>query len=263
MGTYWEIMKLAFKQNFAYRMNSLITATSAIFGMVVLVSIWSTLFHNKEEVQGVQLPVMISYVIISAVIGSLIDSSIHTKIGERVEDGSLSLDFIKPISFKLHLFAEQIGENVFRFLFNTLPACVLVALVWGFQLPDEPYQVVFFLITLINGLLLHYYFNFILGLIVFYLESSFFIEWVSTALFQLFAGSFVPLWFYPAWLYNISMFLPFRLFTFEPISIFVGKTDLHGAVWVVILQLMWLAVFVLVEKWLWRRAQTIVDIHGG
>lgn len=263
MGTYVEIIKLAFKQNFAYRINSYITTVSTLFGMVVLVSIWSSLFHNKPDVQGVQLPLMINYILVSAIIGSLIDSSIHTKLGARVADGSLSLDFVKPIDLKFHLFAEQLGENGFRLLFNTIPACLVVALIWGFRLPEEPYQIIFFLVSLINGILLHFYFNFILGLLVFYLESPFFIDWVSGALFQLFAGSFVPLWFYPSFLYKISLFLPFRLFTFEPIAIFVGKTDLVGAVGVVLLQWLWLGLFIAAEKLLWRRAQAIVDIHGG
>lgn len=263
MEVYLEVVKIAFKQSFAYRLNTYITTISAVFSMVVLVSIWTTLFHNRPEVQGVQLPVMINYIVVSSLIGSLIDTSIHTKIGDRVVDGSLSLDFIKPVNFKYYMFAEQFGENVFRLLFNTIPACLIVALVWRVQFPTEPYQIICFIISLINGLILCYYFNFILGLFVFYLESPFFIDWVSGALFQLFAGSFVPLWFYPSFLYNISLFLPFRFFSFEPIAIFVGKTDVAGSLRVIGMQFFWLSVFVVVERLLWHRAHRIVDIHGG
>lgn len=263
MGLYIEVIRTAFKQSFAYRLNTYISTITSVFSLVVLVSIWSTLFHNQSMVKGIQLPDMIIYIIVSALIGSLIDSSIHTKIGTRVVDGSLSLDFIKPMNFKFYMFAEQLGENVFRLLFNTFPACLLVALIWGFHPPTQPYQIIFFIISLINGLILCYYFNFILGLFVFYLDSPFFIDWVSAALFQLFAGAFVPLWFYPTFLYNISMYLPFRLFTFEPISIFVGKTDFLGSLSVIGLQFLWIAVFVAVEKMLWNKAHKIVDIHGG
>ncbi len=80
---------------------------------------------------------------------------------------------------------------------------------------------------------------------------------------ELFSGSFVPLWFYPDWLYAISACLPFRLIFFEPISIFLGRYAVEDMLQIVLLQLVWLAVLYAAGVWVWSKAQTKVMVHGG
>ncbi|MDG5788609.1 ABC-2 family transporter protein [Evansella sp. AB-P1] len=226
-------------------------------------SVWSTLYRGREEVNGVQFDDMVAYVIVNAIIGGLIYSEIHTNIGKRIVDGSISLDFIKPVNFKAYMFSIQLGENLFRIIFNIVPACLFVIFIWGFTLPETPHQMILFLFALINGVILFFYFNFILGLLVFWFHSPFFVDWVTKAFFQLFAGTVVPLWFYPEFLYKISLFLPFRLITYEPITIYVGQTSLAESWWIIFQQFIWIIVFYLLNKWFWNKSQTIVNIHGG
>lgn len=80
---------------------------------------------------------------------------------------------------------------------------------------------------------------------------------------QLFAGTVVPLWFYPTVLYNIAMVLPFRFISYEPVSIFIGRTSLGDGWLVIVMQIVWLAIFIALEAYIWNRVQRKVIIQGG
>ena len=77
----------------------------------------------------------------------------------------------------------------------------------------------------------------------------------------LFGASAIPLWFYPDWLAKVSLFLPFRYISYEPILIFLGESE--SPLTAIILQLAWLAVLFLIEKLVWRRAERKLIVQGG
>lgn len=263
MAVFLGFVHKAFQERFVYRTNSYITIVSTWLGLFVLVSAWRALYGGKSEVGGVTFDDMMSFIVINTLVASLIRSNMGQRIGERVADGSISIDLIRPVSFKSYHLANQLGENLFALLFSTVPAVTLAVVLWGFRLPDEPARISLFILSLVLGLLLMNQINYIFGLLAIWLKTSWFINAITNAAFDLFAGTFVPLWFYPDWLYAASKFLPFHLVTFQPISICLGKLTLPAAWAVIGGQLAWLAVLWALEKWMWAKAQDQIDIHGG
>ncbi|OPH60012.1 hypothetical protein BC351_19050 [Paenibacillus ferrarius] len=263
MGVYLEFIKISFSQKFVYRMNSYISAISSLIKMLILISIWTALFKGQSAISGIQLTDMINFVIVNSIIGSLIYSNIANEIGSKVVDGSISTDFIKPINFKYYIFANQIGENVYMLIFNTVPAILLIIIYSGFTWPYQTNSLLLFFISLINGFIIIYYFNYILGLTTFWMTTSFYIDWFMKAFFQLFAGTFVPLWFYPDFLLYISKMLPFHLVAFEPIAILLGKLSWHESINVICTQFVWIILLIIVEKLIWNKVEKKVIVHGG
>lgn len=263
MAVFFEFVRKSFQQRFVYRTNSYVTIVSAWLGLFVMVSAWRALYSGKTDVSGVTFDDMMSFIVINTLVASLIHSSMGQKIGERVEDGSISIDLIRPVSFKSYHMANQLGENLFALLFSTVPAVALAVVLWGFRLPDEPWRIALFLLSLTLGLLLMNQINYLFGMLAIWLKTSWFINAITGAAFDLFAGTFVPLWFYPGWLYAASQFLPFHLVTFQPISIFLGRLSIAEGWAVIGGQLAWLAGLWVLEKWMWAKAQDQIDIHGG
>ncbi|MNY70956.1 hypothetical protein D3C86_2091960 [compost metagenome] len=64
-------------------------------------------------------------------------------------------------------------------------------------------------------------------------------------------------------LLKISMILPFHLITFEPIAILLGKLSFNESVRVIVLQFVWMIVFVMIEKLLWFKVVKKIVVHGG
>lgn len=263
MGIYIAFLRQSFKERFAYRMNSYLMLLSTSIKLLILVSVWSILLKNNIVVKGIDLQNMISYVIIITLIESLTRSNMGFRMAEKVRDGSIAIDLIRPVNFKFYLFAEDLGDNCFRLVFSALPACIFVGILFGFTLPDQAATLPLFLISLVNGLILIYYINYLLGLLSFWFKDSEYVEWFLHAFMTLFAGGIVPLWFYPDLLYKISKFLPFRLVMFDPLSIYLEKVSYGGSLKIILSQIAWIFAMMMLGKYVWKKAQEKITIQGG
>ena len=68
----------------------------------------------------------------------------------------------------------------------------------------------------------------------------------------LFSGQFVPLLLMPPVIQSVADFLPFQYFIYLPIQILLGKVPLEALAGKYAIGLIWLAVFYLLFRWVWR-----------
>lgn len=263
MNVYLEVAKKSFKQRYAYRSNTYMFILTSVFQLFIQISIWSALYGKSGSVDGISLVDMINFIIITTVMDSLVRSRIADRLAMKIQDGSIGGDFLKPITLKYYLMMEQVGENVFYTLFTTLPVCLVASIFLGFRLPDSIVTIGLFFISSVLGIILILYINYILGLLAFWFKTSFYVRWFLSAFFLVFGGNMVPLWFYPDLLYRISLILPFRLVSFEPIQIYLGKLSTQEAINIILLQGVWLLGLFMMEKIIWNKAQEIVTVQGG
>ncbi|NJD02199.1 MAG: hypothetical protein FIA99_06285 [Ruminiclostridium sp.] len=263
IALYLDILYKSFQKRWTYRSDAYILIFGTLIQMIVQINVWTALFSNKVDVVGVTLDEMIGYVFISAIVGAFADSNAGNYIGEKMKDGSIVIDFIRPLNLKYSLLAEDCGVHLYRFLFNVLPTCLFLGLVYRIHIPFHFFNVVLFAISAINGIFIIFLINYILGMLCFWLKDFGYIQWSLKACYKLFTGAVVPLWFYPGFLRTIANVLPFRLVYFEPISILLGKLDIAGSLNVLALQLIWIIGFVVIEKLVWYKAQEALIVFGG
>ena len=120
-----------------------------------------------------------------------------------------------------------------------------------------------FLISAMLAIILMFYIDYVFGLAVFWVKNGTHMAFIVYGMFTIFSGVTIPLWFYPAALAKVCDFLPFKLVSFEPISIFLGRYD-PAQVWgIIFLQLLWIGFFFLIERLIWRSVQRLMFIQGG
>jgi ABC-2 type transport system permease protein len=237
----------------------MISGTSFFF---IQVLIWRVIYKQAPVIDNISFVNMLTYLIVTSVINNLIGSEAGDEITGLIEDGSIETKLLQPVSLVESLYFRNIGKNIFYTL-STLPPLIIFIVLYGFSPPSEPWMVLFLLVAAINGSLIIFYFRYLLGLISFWLIRNPFIEWYFITVESLFSGNVVPIWFYPAWLAALSRFLPFRYFIFEPVSVYLGKTPASEAGTILAMQLIWLGVFVGIERFLWNRAHKKLIIQGG
>jgi len=260
---FGEFVRQSFKQSIMYRTNFYISILSSLLYVFILMSVWEALFEDRELVGGVTLEQMFTFVTVTFMLNALVRSEAANVIGEKVSDGSISADLLKPVSFKMVVWASDLGQNVCAFLLHSLPVGIVAALLWRMTLPETTTQALLFAVSLALGVILVFHINYVLGLTTFWFKTAFHITWIQRAFWLLFSGTSVPLWFYPETLYEISRYLPFRYVVFESIQIYLGKLSAQEAGGVLLMQLFWIALLTGVESILWRKAQEQVVIHGG
>lgn len=263
MNVYLGIATKAFKQNFVYKANMFVRIIGNVLNIFVNICIWQALYANKATVHGVTFADMITYVLLSLLLLMISSSSINMKIHYQIRDGSVANNLIRPISFKYINVFEDLGENLFGSLFAYLPAMILFGFIYGIKLPPRFDLFILFVVSSILGIFIAYSISFIYGLLTFWFQDATYMNFLSRALMTLFSGCFIPLWFYPDFLFKISMALPFHLITFEPLAIYLGKTDFYGGLLTISLQLVWIIVLWVVRKWMWNGVQKHIVVQGG
>lgn len=262
-GLYLAFARKAFRQRVVYRTDLLVGVVNHFLSLFIQVSVWRVLLANGTTANGVTIRDMVTYIIIGMIVSSLTRSRIDRRIAERIEDGSIAMDFIRPVNFKYYMICEDAGENAFTTLFTTLPACAFGACWWGLRLPENPLTIPLFVATLAGGVAMTCYLNYITGLVSFWFKTAFHVDWVFGTFALLFSGSLVPLWFYPAGLRAVSEALPWQLATFAPLAIFLEKSTTAGAIRVLCLEVVWFVVLAGLERVLWAKAQQKVEVYGG
>lgn len=263
VGVYFTFAQKAFRQDYIYRINTLIRIIGAALTILVQISIWQALYRGQTIVNGITITNMMTFVIINMVLSVITRSSIANKLSMRVKTGEIGGDFVRPVSLKYYLMAEEIGSAVYSIVFTSLPVCIISAIIVGFNAPVNILSGILFFVSVILGVVLMYYIHYVLGLLSFWLKNSLYTNFLLSACFMLFGGSTVPLWFYPSFLRVIANMLPFRFVSFEPISIYLGQTGLKGALTILGVQLAWICAFFVLEKFIWNKAQKVVTVQGG
>lgn len=227
----------------------------------IQVCIWTALLKSGSK-DTVSLQDMVTYTIVAYIFSKITHSNVCAKLSQKVRSGTIAMDLIRPISLKWYLFFEQLSDNIFNLLFVAGPVVILSALVWGIVVSDITYLILFVISTVLS-VLLAFYFQYVIGLFAFWVKDGTYTRMITEGLLEVFSGAIIPIWFYPSILKNICDWLPFRLIVFEPIAIFLGKYPLPECTNLIGLQLMWIFIFVLFEKFIWHRIQKEIVVQGG
>jgi ABC-2 type transport system permease protein len=103
----------------------------------------------------------------------------------------------------------------------------------------------------------------IAGLLAFWLMTVFSLEWMLQALISILAGTFVPLWFFPAPAAAVIEKLPFAYTAYHPMAVYLGKLDVSATLTTFAIGVAWLALLAAFMSWLWSRARRRIIVQGG
>lgn len=266
MKLYYAFLSNEFQSNLAYKTDVFLRMFGRLMGLFVQVAVWVALFHNTTvadtSMGQISLEDMITYVVISSCISIFINTEGVFRIGDRIRSGDIAVDLMKPIHLHYCLLFQSIGGNMSRILFELIPLFVVTLLMFPIQFPSAAMFLVF-VIALVNGFLLNFLLAYIVGLIGFWYLNIYHLYRLLGDVIKLFSGAWIPLWFFPGMLADLSLFLPFRLIFFSPISIYLGKVSMTEALLLVVQQVMWVGILSLVTWLVWRKGIGRLVIQGG
>jgi ABC-2 type transport system permease protein len=183
------------------------------------------------------------------------------RIQERVLSGDVALDLVRPFGFLKQVMAQDIGTafSFAPFLAIFVPAALVVG---SLQPPSVGngllYLVSFALAFLVNSLIgMH------LGLLAFWIQQVNGIRAMVGVASGFLSGALVPLWLMPDAVRFAFRLLPFQALAFLPASIYSGQVAGWAALGPLAVQLVWIGILLLTVRWIWRRAQERIVIHGG
>jgi ABC-2 type transport system permease protein len=256
MRKYAEVMKMNIQIALAYKWNLVLSSLMDIFRIVAEIAFWKILFDATatHAINGYNFNSIITYYIFMFIIGTVMNvGNIGNKIANDIKDGALNNLIIRPINYIGYYFSETISQKLVQLLIAVITFVpVFIMQASNISLGINLKQLLLFPIILILSLLLNFFINVVISLLVFWLTevTSFF--FLKDILLDFLSGRVFPIDLLPKSILNIFGVLPFMYCTFFPITILTKGVANAAFLKGLFMQVIWAAVLYIAIKILWR-----------
>jgi ABC-2 type transport system permease protein len=256
------MIRLGSRNALFFRANVALSMVSVALQTILLVTVWRAVYTDRTAVAGISESDAVSYAVIAMLLWHVALPWQLSSIPERVRDGTIATDLIRPIGVVGQSLLQSVGGIV-----GAIPGVVVgiaIALaVGGLTPPATTGALLGFLLTAALGWLLATLLNLAVSMVAFWTTDTRGPFYVYRAIASFASGALVPLWFVPASLRPVLDALPFGLQVFAPLQLWQGQEPLGGLGGVLALQAGWLvAVAAIVALVTWRALRKVV-INGG
>ena len=245
-----------------YRLSTIFKLISSSLILLVQISLWSSLIKSGVK-NDITMEDMNVFIVINLFVSSLTNINIAVEIESGVREGSVALYLIKPLSFHLYWLYTSFGETAYRTLVGVFPVIIFSFFFTGISLPNQKIYLLFFFISLVLGMLIMFELTYVVGLLAFWVQRTWYLSWYLTAGTVFFGGTVVPIWFYPQFMKNISYVLPFRYISFESTNFYLEKTSIQNGPLILAISLIWFIILYFSGKSLWKIVRKKLMLNGG
>lgn len=240
-----------------------------ILGLIYTILIfftWKAVYASSGEtvLEGFTFGGMITYYLVQSLIRGTTFSLAGDTMIDDFKEGTIVMQLIKPINYRLQLMFSSIGHSIIFFLIFSLPYIFFiwfVSLTYGVHLLLTPINILLFLGSFLMAFMLEFLLDFSFGMIVYYTAGGFGMWQLKEAVMMLFSGALIPLMFYPDWLFKITQYLPFAYTQYVPISVIMGFNA--DPVHALRLQAFWIIGMFILTTIAWKLSTRKLVVQGG
>jgi viologen exporter family transport system permease protein len=258
---YYYFALKAIAREGTYRFEVFTRIGSLAVRVYLLRVVWVALYARNAAPHGVELHTIITYSAVALLMGLILDIDQTRLLHDKLHDGSIVVDMMKPISVPLYLFADGTGEVIFHAAL-IVPSLALALLIVHIDVPSAQ---VFgaFVLSFFLGYFVGFFLNFMLNCIAFWTLEISAVQLIMTWVTDLLGGQIVPLLFFPAAVQQAIFALPFAAMFSTPLLIYIGEIPPARYAEVMGLQLLWIVVLGAIATLMWRAGARRVVVQGG
>ncbi|MGP3955463.1 ABC transporter permease [Nonomuraea sp. 3N208] len=249
--------RIGFRLALAYRSNIIMTCVALVAQVFLLRMIWTSVYGSRPAAAGLTLEALLAYLTLANLQAFATHTIVPSTIHHRIRTGMVFFDLARPIGYLRQMAAFQFG-NTLGGLLLLAPIIPVVLLVGSITMPvNGPGYV----ITLVLGYVIAVQLALLISLIGFWTMETGAISLLYRLVSQFFAGTMVPLAFFPGVLGVVAEVLPFKYMGYVPAAVYVGHiSDISGPV---VVELAWIMALWGALALTWSRAHRRVVIQGG
>ena len=110
MKAYLFVTKIRIQSALAYRFNVISTILIQCLLMFAMSCFWNAAYGGMGSVSGVREQDMLTYTMVSVIMGNLLTMGVEGRIESSVRSGSVALDMLKPVNIYGIYLAEDLGD---------------------------------------------------------------------------------------------------------------------------------------------------------
>ncbi|WP_170311623.1 ABC transporter permease [Vallitalea okinawensis] len=249
------LAKKSFERDQVYLLNHIVNNIGSLVFGYINVRIWLAVLGNTVE--GMEA---VTYLMVNqAGLWLVMFLPYGCYIPKKVHDGSIAYEMLRPYSLLYGSFFEVLGHIVYNFLFRSMPIFLFSVIAMGVALPNI-HQILPYLITLTNGVIIAFLINYFIGLWSIKFLSINGVQMLYYFAGTLFSGAFIHLQYYPSYFKELVMHLPFAYTSYVPTAVYQGQFDFTQAF---ISQWAWISLLFIIAYFLSGRLTKKMAIQGG
>lgn len=262
LRSYLSLFGRSLRASFAYRASTVTSLLTAMFMYAVPMLVWRQVYAQKPDLLVAKAQ-MFPYLLLAGCVNYGLSMSVEFRIGQRIRQGLIATDLLKPVDFQVAQGVQAISDG----LFNGALGSLVFLCGWFFLgdqvLPADGKALALFLPSFLMAFLIQYLVCFIFVQGAFYTYSGYGIFAARGALHYTFSGMTAPLTLYPPFLFHLGQWLPFRHTLFTPISIYLGWSKGVEAWSLLGQQCLWILGLYALGRLLMTRALKQMEVQGG
>jgi ABC-2 type transport system permease protein len=252
-------------ENLSYKVNTFFSLINKVVMLFIFVSIWNAIYNGSSRIASdiYSYSELISYLVVSTFLSIIIENDVINSFNEKVRDGSIVFDLIRPLSLKSLLIVKNFSRSLLKVLFEFTPILIISILVFEVDFPIRLSYVPLFLVCAIGSWLIFFQFTYILGLFSFWVIEVWQFQRLLNDVIKVFSGAVIPLLFFPDKMQSILGMLPFKYIYYFPISVLLGKTERNEIISGLITMSIWVLLLIIIEITLWKKMIKKINVQGG
>jgi ABC-2 type transport system permease protein len=258
---YVEFAKKAFARESTYRLEVFTEVGSLVLRVYLLRALWTALYAQNIAPLNLPLHAMITYATVALLMSLILEVDGTRLIREKIREGSIATDLMKPISMPMYFFSDGVGNTILHAVL-VIPALLFALMLVHIDVPP-PATFGIFALSFLIGYCVNFFVNFVMNAVAFWTLETFAIQLIVRWVSDLLSGQIIPLTFFPGVFGRIVFALPFAAIYSTPLLLYVGVIPPHAWAGALLGQLIWLVVFAGLALVIWRFAARHIVIQGG
>ena len=267
MKFYKSYFKLRFITGLQYRASALAGIGTQLFFGLVYILVYVAFYESSKNGGPMKLNELITYMWLGQAFFSLFFMYYRdTEIFEMIKNGNVSYELVRPKNLYFMWYVKTIAQRLSNVVLRFLPVIVVASLLpapYNLGLPKSPVHFLIFLITLTIGALLMTAVVMIYPVTTMRTIDEKGITIVFMALADIFSGGVIPIPFFPKFMQGIANIFPFRYISDLPYRIYSGNIGITEGVYSILIQIIWLFLFIMIGNYLTKKNLRKVVVQGG
>lgn len=263
MRLFYELSKLHFRQQMAYRASTFSNLSVNFFFGLMRIAVLLALYGQQQSVEGMNLVGVVTYLALSQSIITFVTIFGSSDLMNSIYSGEIAMQLLKPMHYFNYAMAQDMGRSIFNLIFRGVLLFFIYDLFFKLTYPPNAMTWLAFFVSIWLAWLISFAYRFLVNLTSFWTPNArgmlrfFFV----TGWF--FSGFLMPLRLFPEWLQKIAMYTPFPYMLDTPVEIYMGLRSPSNILQSLSIQIVWIIILVVLAQLVLKRGTRRLVILGG
>jgi ABC-2 type transport system permease protein len=261
-AAYASIAAMVPKLYMAYKLWVWIEFLAQIMIMVIFVYFWRAIYAETALIGGLNLQQTLNYILMAQIILPILNNNLIFQMGYLIREGQVGVELLRPLDFQARSYVENLAGVVLSLVLK-LPLLLIAWAFMGLQLPSSPVVWGAFLLTLLLGHAVLFFFDYVFSCLAFYSTEVWGLAIAREGVAVFFSGALIPLVMMPAWLQSAAHAMPFAQVIYIPTALLSGIIPLGQAPQTWLIQIAWIFALGLLSRLVFNFSVKRVTVQGG